>query len=205
MEILITDWSILKGFVDSRQLSIQWFQIGNKYHLYATDNVLYLNCQLFISNPASEDQADFEDHYKANGNKPVAIQILPFSAKSLPNGKNLFKRFMGIKQDLEAGTNTFTWTQSNFSWTKFLALEVIGAEIGDTCDLYILDTPTGTFSGYPNTPLNQFAFSANVAPNYYRHASEYDADLYQNLQIKFIYHSVSSKTIGINFDMNEVK
>lgn len=138
----------------------------------------------------------------------IAAGLPAFAAKTLVISgvtKNLFKRFTGISQALSAGSNTFTWTQATFPWVKFLGLEVIGAELGDTCDLYVLDTATGTYSGHANYTLNQFAFAANIRPAFYKHVSEYDADLFQNLQFKFVYNSVSGKTIYINFDMNEVK
>lgn len=143
-------------------------------------------------------------------NTPViGISSTPaFAAKTVTiNGvtKNLYKRFTGIAQPLSVGSNTFVWAQSAFPWVKFKGLEVIGGEIGDICDLYVLDTPTGTYSGYPNAPLNRFAYSANIAPEFYKHESEYDADMYQGLQIKIVYTSVTAKTIYINFDMNEVK
>lgn len=139
----------------------------------------------------------------------IGISAIPaFAAKTVVIAgvtKNLFKRFTGIAQALSAGANTFIWAQSAFPWVKFLGLEVLNGEIGDTCDLYVLDTPTGTYSGVPNYPLNRFAFTANIAKDFYKHTSEYDADMFQNLQIKFVYNSVSAKTIYINFDMNEVK
>lgn len=132
----------------------------------------------------------------------------PISAKTIVvNGitKNIFKRFTGISQPLNQGSNTFMWTQANFPWVKFLGVEVIGAELGDTCDLYVLDTTTGTYSGVPNYQLNQFGFTVNVGPSFYKRESSFDADMYQGLQIKFVYNSVSAKTVYINFDMNEVK
>lgn len=139
----------------------------------------------------------------------ISISSQPaFRAKTLVvNGvtKNLYKRFVGAQFTLEQGVNTFTWTQASFPWCKFLGIEVIGGETGDVADLYVLDTATGTFSGVPNYTLNKFGYSANVAPGFYHHSSEYDADIYQGLQIKFVYTSISAKTIGINFDMNEVK
>lgn len=143
-------------------------------------------------------------------NAPViGVNAIPaFAAKTVTvNGvtKNLFKRFMGISQALAVGPNTFIWTQAAFAWVKFLGIEIINGEVGDTCDLYVLDTSTGTYSGYPNVALNRFAYSANIAPSFYKHTSEYDADLFQNLQIKFVYNSISAKNIYINFDMNEVK
>lgn len=45
----------------------------------------------------------------------------------------------------------------------------------------------------------------NPAKDYYNHSSEYDADLYQGMQVRVAYVSISAKTIGINFILNEVK
>jgi len=138
----------------------------------------------------------------------ITTALPTFSAKTIVvNGvtKSLYKRFTGISQVLTSGANTFAWTQSAFPWVKFVGVEIIGAELGDTCSFYVLDTATGTYSGHANYPLNQFGFTANVAPNFYNHTATYDADLYQNLQLQFVYTSASAKTVYINFDMNEVK
>ena len=200
-------WSDLKAFSTARSLSIQWLLTNNVYYLSAIDGPVELSAVIpYISPaPSGSDQADFETNYKSNGNKPLPIQSNPFAAKVLPDGKSLYKRFTGISQTLILGSNTFTWTQASFPWTKFVGVEIIGGELGDTCSLYVLDTSTGTYSGTANATLNQFAYTANIAPGFYNHTSSYDADLYQNLQIKFVYTSISNKTIYINFDMNEVK
>jgi hypothetical protein len=141
-------------------------------------------------------------------NLAVGVSSTPaFAAKTVVvNGvtKNLFKRVVGIRSDLTSGDNTVLYTET-FALVKFMALEVVGGEIGDYVSLYVLDTTTGTFTGDPNHQLNQFGFTANVAKDFYQHKSEFDADVYAGLQIKLVYHSVSAKTIGVNFVMNEVK
>jgi hypothetical protein len=199
------DWATIKSFAQARSISIQFVQTADTYYLFAIDGPAELCSQITISSPASSDQTDFETNFKPSGNKSQPIQVQPFSSKALPNGKKLFKRFTGTSFALTTGSNTLTWTQSTFPWTKFVGLEIIGASAGDTCDLFVLDTATGTYSGVPNYPLNQFAYNANLPTEFYRHVSEYDADLYQNLQIQIVYRSVDAKTIYINFDMNEVK
>jgi hypothetical protein len=144
--------------------------------------------------------------------QPVEVVSMPsqtpYASKTIVISgvtKKLYKRFTGISQALSAGSNTFTWTQANYPWVKFMGIEVVGAETGDTCSFYILDTATGTFSGVPNYQLNQFGYSVNIAKDFYKRLAEYDADIYQGLQFKFVYTSISAKTIYINFDMNEVK
>jgi hypothetical protein len=205
------DWSNPK--VDIGQVeTLVSVNLGGIY-----DGLRIENGYLYVitTSPMTSDQEDAVKSivYSLNSQPTqIVVQSQPphsaFASKTIViNGvtKSLFKRFTGTSFPLSAGTNTCTWTQSAFPWVKFLGIEVIGAELGDTCDLYVLDTSTGTYSGHANYPLNQFAYGANLAPGYYRHVSEYDSDMYQNLQIKFIYNSVSAKMIYINFDMNEVK
>lgn len=201
----INSWSNFKTTViTTKGLNLQYTEYPNRYEIYAAEAGIFV-WSISLLKDTSVDVIDFETNIKSTCNKAISSQIQPFASKILSNGKSLFKRFTGISQPLTSGSNTFSWTQSIFPWVKFLGLEVLGGELGDTCDLYVLDTSTGTYSGYPNAVLNRFAFSANIAPNYYKHISEYDADMFQNLQIKFVYNSISSKTLYINFDMNEVK
>jgi hypothetical protein len=141
---------------------------------------------------------------------PISINSTPAFASKSFGAKNLFKRVVGQQATLSPGDNTVLYVEQ-FPWVKFMALEIINGEVGDYVSLYILDTATGTYTkaqtgtAYPNAPLNQFGFNANIAAGFYAHKSEFDADIYQGLQIKIIYHSVSAKTIGINYVMNEVK
>jgi hypothetical protein len=135
---------------------------------------------------------------------PVAVSSTPAFASKTFGTKSLFKRVVGQQISLSAGSNTFTYTET-FPWVKFMALEIVNGEAGDYCSLYILDTAAGTFSGVANAQLNQFGFTTNIAAGFYQHRSEFDADVYQGLQIKIVYQSLSAKTIGVNYVMNEVK
>jgi len=193
----------LKLQVTSNKLNLMFNDEGVSWYVFAFDSGVIHETRILKDSGA--DQVDFETNFKALCNKPLPKSPQAFASKTLVNGKSLFKRFTGTSFTLTAGTNTCTWTQASFPWVKFLGIEVIGAELGDTCDLFVLDTATGTYSGYANHTLNQFAYNTNVAPGYYKHISEYDSDMYQDLQIKIVYNSVSAKTLYINFDMNEVK
>lgn len=147
------------------------------------------------------DLSDWEVNYKPLSNR--AINGIPaFAAKNI-GSKRLFKRVHGISASVSAQSeHIFTIP---YNWAKITGVEIIGGEVGDKASFLVLDTPTGSYSGQPNYPLNQFGFNVNIAPDYYEHKSEFDADLYLLMQIKIIYDSVSVKTIGINFILNEVK
>jgi hypothetical protein len=197
-------WTNLKQIAAQRSSSIQWVVSGNTYLLAVINGPFCATSSIPITSPAGTDQVDFETNFKTQGNQPITQTTQPFASKTLPNGQSLYKRFTGISQQLQEGSNTFTWT-SSYNTAKILALEVINAEVGDTCSLFVLDSTTGTYSKIPNYPLNQFAFNANIPENFYRYDSEYDAEIYLGMQIQFVYNSASSKTIYINLDINEVK
>lgn len=61
------DWVDLKNFVTSRSLSIQYLETNNAYQLWAFDGPMVFSCVL--SKDSGEDHLDFENNYKANGNK----------------------------------------------------------------------------------------------------------------------------------------
>lgn len=134
----------------------------------------------------------------------LVSEIPPMAAKRLSTGERLFKRVHGIEIDAHAGQNIATWT-TPYPWAKFIAIEFINAEIGDKCSLNVLDSVTGMISGYANANLNQFGFTVNLAERFYRHESQFDADLYYGLQIRLVLNSVSAKKVYVNFVMNEVK
>jgi len=118
--------------------------------------------------------------------------------------KKLYARNVGFQAPLTAGANIVDYT-ATFPWSKLLGAEVINSEALDTIDLKVYDTATGTYSGYPNALLNQFAYSVNLPKDYYIRMANFDADIYVGLIIRIIYTSVSAKTIGVNLLFNEVK
>lgn len=127
----------------------------------------------------------------------------PFAAKVIGT-KKLYKRVSGLQAAVVTGSTDIFFTVP-YPWCKITGLEIIGAELLDKISLYVLDSVTGAYSGTASTILNQFGFTVNPAKDYYNHSSEYDADLYQGMQVRVAYVSISAKTIGINFIMNEVK
>jgi hypothetical protein len=151
-------------------------------------------------------EAPHQPTQKVEVTSQPSINILstPAFASKMFGNKSLYKRVVGKKFDVVIGENVLLYTET-FPWVKFMALEIVNGDFGDTISLYVLDTATGTYSTIPNYQLNQFGFSANIAPGFYQHKSEFDADVYAGLQIKIVYTSISAKTVGVNYVMNEVK
>ena len=142
-----------------------------------------------------------------NATQIVAVQSAPapapFAAKVIGT-KKLYKRVNGVQSAVVVGSTDIIFTVP-YAWCKITGLEIIGGELLDKISLYVLDSVTGAYSGSANAILNQFGFTVNTAKDYYNHSSEYDADLYQGMQIKVTYTSISAKTIGVNFILNEMK
>jgi len=66
------NWTALKNFAVTRDVSVQWFIYNNVYFLGAFLGQLELLAQIPIVNPtpSGSDQQDFENNYKASGNQP---------------------------------------------------------------------------------------------------------------------------------------
>lgn len=204
-----TNWTEIKNFISSRGLSVQWLLINDTYYLAALDGAYGITCQLLAQiGVATEDRLadviDFENNFKSNGNKTLPQQSSPFAAKTLSNGKKLYKREHGIQVDLVVGDNTILFPIP-YNWVKITGLEVMWGEKLDNIDLFVLDSTAGSYSGLANRVLNQFGYAVNVAKDKYEEQNAYDADLYIGMQIKVVYRSATAKTVGINFSLNEVK
>ena len=199
-------WSEFKSIVLIRSdMKMQYIESNAFYWIKGVDAVFEIGCIIEKADPKGEAQVDFEDNYKTNANKPILNpQQQPFASKTLPNGKKLYKREHGITSDLTEGSNNIVFTIP-YPWVKIIGVEVMHGEKLDTCDLLVLDSTTGTYSGVPNYVLNQFGFNVNIAENQHEEENAYDADLYAGMQIKIVYQSQSAKTVGINFNLTEVK
>jgi hypothetical protein len=202
-------WALFKTFVDDRSLSVQWIDNDSTYFMWAYDGPMAFRCAIYQD--GSADQLAFEASYKAAGNKRVIANVSAVSTASIGSRvvlinnvyKTLYQRVCGIQSAVAVGTNTISYTIP-FAWVRFFGVELFNGEALDYTDFKIFDTAGGAYSGVPNAQLNQFGYSANVAKDYYCRTANFDADLYIGMIIKLTYNSVSAKTIGLNFLLNEV-
>lgn len=137
----------------------------------------------------------------------------PFKSKVLPNGEKLFKRVHGSDfVDVAAGESGLIEIEIGYENAKIEAMEIIGAGESHQVDLRILDTIENTYSQAPveifgaNLQLNQFAFDVNVAKDFYRFSSKYEADLFLGMvvQVEIYNHSSTASKVGLNIELNEV-
>lgn len=143
---------------------------------------------------------------KSNLPQQVESTHSPFTKKQLGT-KKLFKRVHGITASVQNSPDTIDFSVP-YNECKITEIEIIGGGIGDKCDLYVMDTPTGTISGVNDAELNQFGHSVNIAKDYYSHSSSYDADLIKDMKVRVVYDAKDEllpKTIGINIILHELK
>ena len=210
------DWSQIKFMLQSRKLSAQYVIVGANYWIKAIDGRFELECLIPTDTSISNDSMDFVTNFLPTGNasliqnSTISSQPIPppFNAKIITcNGvvKKIFKRTTGLQVDVTAGTSTVILFTIPYAWCKITGADIIGGESLDTISLFVLDTTTGSYTTVPNSVLNQFGFNVNVSSINFINDSNYDADLYINMQIKIVYTSKTNKTIGVNLDLHEIK
>lgn len=202
-------WSDFKAFVSARLLQMNFIENDTSYIIRACDSWFAQECLLDKAVNTSE-VSEFETNFKTSANKKIIQEIasMPsFGSKTFYFGntlKKLYSRFTGQQFAIIQGANTCDYTVTH-AWVKMVGIELIAGELGDTASLKVIDTAQGTYSGVPNYVLNQFGFEVNVAKDYYARASQFDSDLYPGMIVRLEYNSISAKTIGVNYLINEVK
>ena len=135
----------------------------------------------------------------------VSVSTPPLAfASNVFGTKNLFMAMTGIQQALTEGSNTVTFTIP-YSQVEISGVSIVGCEALDVVSFSVLDSTTGTYSGHANYLLNQFGYNVNLPAGQYEYECDYTSTLYQNMQIQLTYNSLSAKTVGINFILNQVK
>lgn len=204
---MLLQWSDFKSIVNSKALSIQWIELSTMYRLAIYDGMLGYECRLEKNPSDSTDLNDFENNYKAKGNKPLVTKNSPFGEKVLPNGKKVFTRIHGMSGTVAGAPDNLDFVIP-YASCKLTGIQIINCELGDKVNMKVLDTPSGTISGTPNLVLNQFAFDVNMTKDFYEYKSSYDADLIQDMKVRIEFDAITSdllpKTIYVNFLLHQV-
>lgn len=69
------DWSGIKQFIVQRSVGLQCVDINGRYYLWAFDGPMYVTCAIEKSDPAGDDQADFEQNYRAYVNASPKAEV----------------------------------------------------------------------------------------------------------------------------------
>lgn len=179
---------------------------------YATNTQLIADLALAVvkmssngSSALSGNGSAHVDFLKNTTPPTVKSTNFPFTDKILPNGKKLFARVHGVSASVSSTPYNIDFVVP-YAACKLTGIELIGGNIGDTCNFKILDTATGTISGVANYTLNQFGFNVNVGKDFYKRESSYDADLIQNMKIRIEYNSIVELPVNvyINYVLHQV-
>lgn len=125
----------------------------------------------------------------------------PFASKETTLGK-MFRRKHGFKSELIAsGETKAIHIVVPYGMAKINELELLNCTIGDTCNLKVKDTPTGTISGYPDVVLNTFGFDVRLPNGFFKDVSSYDADVIKDMCICIEYTNNSDSPVVIYGNM----
>lgn len=127
----------------------------------------------------------------------------PFANKVI-GVKKVFSRVTGKSFPVTTGNNTLTFTIP-YPHVKINGVEIIGCSLGDKLTFKVLDSSSGTYTTVPNLELNTFGIDVYMCEGKYERLSNYDADLYQGMQVQVEYTSTSNKTAYINYIIHELK
>ena len=142
-----------------------------------------------------------------SGPKHVMIDEQPaFSAKVTTDGKKLFRRKHGVCKTILAGQSDTLAIVVPYNEAKINTIEIVNCKAGDTADLKVYDTPTGTISTVPNYMLNQFGFGVCLPDGFYKDESKYDADVIKDMTIELTYNNngADDLMVGINVTLHEL-
>lgn len=145
------------------------------------------------------------------------MKLYPFHSKELTDiQKKLFRRAHGIKATLNASGDTQIELTVPYNWAKITTIEIVDLPEVMQADLTVHADVNGDFktsvdgtvisTGVSKYKLNQFGFDVNIAKNYYKDHSEYDADLFLGMIIRITIKNLTNltPTIGVNFTLHEV-
>jgi len=185
--IVHLEWTAFKANIINKG-ALRFIDRDDFYTLY------YGDLTSSIMKDSGSDQTDFEANFKSSANKTVTNQLSPFDAKT-DGIKKLYNRTKGVAFELTTGSNTIEYTIP-YTVCKINGIELIGGEIGDYVDFYVVHPTYGV--------LGQFAYTNYIAKDFYERVSKYDADLMAGLILRVVYHSISAKNIYVNYLLHEV-
>lgn len=183
---MLVSWSIFKSFVQARSISIQYVDLSDAYWMMAIDGSFRLECNLVKDNGTDHD--DFEDNFKANGNKKLVPDTDPYS------NTDMFKAAcLGFTGTATAGQAT------NIDYTFADTRHLVGLSVilkdqvfGDKVTLQVVHPQAGV--------VNEFATNWNVSADAQDQGKvEFPlrGKLDAGLKLRLVYTSVGQTNVSV--------
>jgi hypothetical protein len=177
----VPSWNTFKNFISSRNLSIQWLDLGDNYWLKGFDGPFEL--EYMMPKGGGSEQTDFENNFKNTGNQPLefrSVDGLPMMASAM------FTDSLNFWVDGSNGYLQILAGQTAYSVTNFsvpyklngVDIQWANANAGD-----FVNFDVGVYSGSDPTNQSTFIQIAQFA-NQYR--------LYGSAEKSFILNTVST-------------
>jgi hypothetical protein len=130
-DIQIYSWESFKEVLSAKKLWLQYVDTGKSYSIFAVDEVLVYVYTVAKLDPRDDEQADFEDNYKAEANRPLTTSLTATQSK-----------FIGKKVHLNAEDES-GYVEWVFGQDVYISkvLPVVNAQFGDyiECEVYLID------------------------------------------------------------------
>ena len=111
------DWTPFKATIAAKELKMQYYNGDMFYKIWASDDAAVYKCDIFVEDPASTDQADFEDNYKDDCNKtlhPTDLDGRAYTRSgSRPLNKTTYFTMIGDGDGTIGDGTTLDWDFSN--------------------------------------------------------------------------------------------
>jgi len=197
---LVSEGAKYKFFETTETIDLTICKGGLKFSLELPKTILNKTTRIDETNP---DYTTFDTTYRSGEVVMLGASstVQPFANKVLENGQKLYRRKHGLAGNIPANSSAKITLIVPYATCKMDKIEVVGGQSLDKVNLKVLDTTTGNYSGTPNLLLNQFGFNVYVAANYYEDHSNYDAELYLNMQIELEYFNDQASAIDIGFNV----
>lgn len=138
-------WSVIKAFSQARSCGLHYIDVYGAYWIRSFDGPFSLSCMINKSDPASDDQADFETNFKSNCNNrlnPIGTDGAPIAANT-PFAEPLYRTKLDATteptQIVAGGVVNIDYTVPAERWVYGGEGLVINAQPGDWYSACVVD------------------------------------------------------------------
>lgn len=200
------DWATLKAFATARSCSLQYYEQGDTYIVFAIDGLMALRTD--IQKDGDTPQTEFEATFKAAGNKKLEPRDTDFYSLQRPTpfcAADGFRfRGVGMYGTATAGTETnIVKKMTEERYINGVHMILKNHAFGDWVHFEVVDVDNVLGFG-ANTLLDRFGSTWYVIEDQQSQNAvllPYPAKLLVNLYIRIVYHSVGLLDVSVQANL----